>query len=86
MGTNANQQYTVRGVPPHIDRALRRKARSENKSLNEVLLESLVQSVDAAGGEPEFHDLDDCIGTWEDDPAVDAALAAQRSIDRKLWR
>src|SRR5947207_3282393 len=35
------RQYTVRGVPPLIDKELRKKARLSRRSLNEVTLETL---------------------------------------------
>ena len=34
-------QYTVRDVPANIDLALRRKAREEGRSLNQILREAL---------------------------------------------
>ena len=34
----------------------------------------------------EFHDLDDCIGTWREDPVVDRALREQDRVDGELWR
>jgi predicted HicB family RNase H-like nuclease len=36
-------QYTVRNIPEHVDRALRRKASEERKSLNEVLRDALIR-------------------------------------------
>jgi hypothetical protein len=40
----------VRNIPEHVDRALRRKAREERKSLNEVVRGALIR--EAAVGEP----------------------------------
>ena len=34
-------QYTVRGIPPDVDRALRRKAANRNQSLNQVIVDEL---------------------------------------------
>ena len=34
-------QYTLRNIPPIVDRALRRRARLEHKSLNQVAIDSL---------------------------------------------
>ncbi len=84
---SAGVQYTVRNVPPHTDRALRRKAREENKSLNDVLREALIK--EGSEGVPEsrvYHDLDHLAGTWQEDPDFDAALAAQDQVDAGLWR
>jgi hypothetical protein len=34
-------QYTVRGVPPHLDAELRREARKTGKTLNALVVETL---------------------------------------------
>ena len=34
----------------------------------------------------DSHDLDDCIGTWREDPVVDRALREQDRVDGELWR
>jgi hypothetical protein len=91
MQTKQSRQLTIRKVPVGVERALRRRARSEKKSLNQVAVEALARGagVDPASpnGEPaRFHDLDSVFGTWIEDPAFDAAVAAQRRIDPELWK
>ncbi len=79
-------QYTIRSVPASVDRALRGRAREEGKSLNQTALEALTR---AAGIGPKDHvytDLDDLIGTWEEDPKFDRAIADQDLIDPRLWQ
>jgi hypothetical protein len=34
----------------------------------------------------EHHDLDDLIGTWQEDPAFDAAIADFERVDEEVWR
>jgi hypothetical protein len=80
------RQYTIRRVPIAVDRVLRERARRERKSLNDVALDALRQAAELPEPPAVFTDLDDCIGTWEDDPAFDAALAAQDTVDESLWR
>jgi hypothetical protein len=80
------QQYTIRSVPPAIDRALRQRARSEGKSLNEVTLETLRRGLDLDAQPRVYHDLDRFVGTWVEDPAFDEAIAAQDQIDEDLWK
>jgi hypothetical protein len=55
-------QYTIRSVPPQIDKALRQQARSSGKSLNEVVVETLAKG---SGLQPSarFDDLDWFIGS-----------------------
>lgn len=78
-------QLTVRNVPSPIDRALRRKASSEHRSLNEVLVEALGRGVGSLEA-PFYDDLDHLAGTWEEDPGFDAAMVAQDQVDEGLWR
>jgi hypothetical protein len=77
-------QYTLRSVPPAVDLALRQRARREGKSLNEVVLDALAHGAGLHG--PVYTDLDDGIGTWREDPAFDAALKAQRRVNRPRCR
>jgi len=80
-------QYTLRNIPPALDAALRRKAREEGRSLNQVAVEALMRALGLGGEEPVRHrDLADVAGTWDADPAVDDALEDQRRIDPELWR
>jgi hypothetical protein len=79
-------QYTIRNVPRVVDRALRRRAERLSKSLNEVAVDALARGAGVEQEAKEQHDLDFLFGTWVDDPAVDAALGDQRSIDKDLWK
>lgn len=82
---SASAQLTVRNVPVSVDRALRRKAATEHRSLNEVLVEALGRG---GGGieAPVYDDLDHLAGTWKEDPGFDKALAEQDRVDEGLWR
>lgn len=79
-------QYTLRNIPPSLDAALRRKARAEGRSLNEVAVEALMRALGLEGEPIRHRDLRDVAGTWEADPAVDDALDDQRRVDPELWQ
>jgi hypothetical protein len=79
-------QYTLRNVPAAIDALLRRRAREEGKSLNEVALEALVRGLGAAGTPIKQRDLSDIAASWRGDRKTDEVLAEQRRIDPDLWR
>jgi plasmid stability protein len=81
-----NCQYTLRNIPPALDRALRERAEHEGKSLNQVAREALKRGVGLPEQEPALHDLDHLIGTWQDDPAFDEAIALQDTVDPEAWR
>ena len=83
---NMCMQYTIRRVPQNIDHALRRRAREQGKSLNEVMIEALARGSGLGELRVRQSDLGDIVGTWRDDPAFDAALAAQDAVDEELWK
>jgi len=70
-----SMQYTIRSISPRLDEALRRRAKSSGKSLNEVVIETLEQG---AGIVPEpvvYHDLDWFVGSGGFDESFDEAMA-----------
>jgi plasmid stability protein len=80
------KQYTIRDVPSKVDEALRRRAKREGKSLNQVAVEALTLAVGLAEERPAYRDLDDLAGTWVADPEFDAAVEAQDRVDSELWK
>lgn len=76
-------QYTIRGVPLEVDRALRRKAKQRKQSLNQVILEELIAG---AVGRKTRADFSDLVGQWVPDSGFDEILAAQRQIDFDKWK
>ena len=79
-------QYTVRSVPEEIDRAVRRRARREDKSINAVVVEALARGLDLDAAPVEYADLDHLIGTWQEDPAFDHAIADFDRVDADAWK
>jgi plasmid stability protein len=78
-------QYTVRGIPVTVDKALRQRARAKGKSLNEVAIEVLAEGI-GLEARLDRRDLSDIVGTWKKDAAIEAALAAQDEVDEGLWK
>jgi hypothetical protein len=76
-------QYTVRGIPREVDRALRRKAAQRKLSLNQVIVEELTAVTTGARKRADFHDI---AGKWTPDPAFDEIIASQRQIDPDKWK
>lgn len=81
-----SKQYTIRSVPAAIDRALRRLARQESKSLNTVAVEALARGLELDAKPAEHTDLDALIGSWQEDPGFDGAVADFEKIDEETWR
>ena len=86
MKTKARVQYTIRDVPRSVDRALRKRAVDQGRSLNAIVLEVLASAA-AVAKEPRVHDdLDHLIGSWVHDPETDRALDEQRKVDPRDWQ
>lgn len=81
---------TLRNIPKDLAKVLERKARSEGKSLNRVVLELLSRACGTANASPrvENSDFDSIFGAWTDEEAdeFDAVLREQRQIDPELWK
>ena len=79
-------QYTLRNVPPVVDSALRRRARLEHKSLNQLTIELLVMALGTDTVPARQRSLECISGSWHDDPDTERALIDQRRIDPEVWR
>jgi len=79
-------QYTIRGIPPIVDNALRQRARAAGKSLNETAVDALSEGAGVAGARRKRRSLRDIAGTWTAEKAVESALADQDRVDAELWR
>lgn len=81
-----SSQYTIRAVPAAVDRALRRQARAEGKSLNTVTIEALCRGLELDTQLVEHTDLDALIGTWQEDSGFDSAMADFERVDEEMWK
>ena len=81
-----SRQYTIRAVPEEVDRALRQRARREARSLNAVVVEALARGLELEAEPVRHTDLDDLIGTWQEDPDFDRAVADFERVDDDVWK
>ena len=79
-------QYTIRNVPEALDNALRDRAKSEKRSLNEVAIQALSRGIGFSKLTHRYRDLKDLVGSWKEDPDFDEAIADQHVIEEKLWK
>jgi hypothetical protein len=78
-------QYTLRRVPRSVDAELRRRARRQGKSLNQVAIEALSEAT-ARGGAPVVRrDFSEVVGTWVEDPETERILEEFRRVDPEEW-
>ena len=86
MKSNASIQYTIRHVPVRIDQSLRQKSKQARQSLNATAVAALTKGLGLADEPLRYHDLDPLAGTWQEDAAFNAAVAAQDQVDARLWK
>jgi hypothetical protein len=78
-----NLQYTIRGIPPEVDRVLRRRAAQRKQSLNQIVVDELIA---VTTGQRKRADFGDLVGKWAPDPAFDKIIASQRRVDPAKWK
>jgi plasmid stability protein len=78
------RQLTIRGVPDEVVEHLERRARSQGRSMNATINMILAQ----AAGIDERRQRLERYATWTAADLAEAtdAVAAQRTIDERLWR
>ena len=81
-----SRQYTIRAVPEEIDRALRQRAGREAGSLDAVVVEALARGLELEAEPVRRTDLDDLVGTWQEDPDFDRAVADFERVDDDAWK
>lgn len=87
IGMNS-MQYTIRGIPPSLDKALRIMSRKSGRSLNAVTLEVLKIGIGIPHSAEPNHDLDDLFGKLDKTEAkrLDKAVEELRTIDKRDWQ
>lgn len=78
-------QYTIRNIPPDLDKALKARAKRLGKSVNQIALEALANLVDKPVRKRSLRDMP---GAWSKAEAAkfDRFLEEQRAIDEELWK
>lgn len=79
-----SRQLTVRGVPDAVAQRLEQLGRAQGRSMNALINSILAQ---AAGIDARRDRLERYV-TWTAEDLAEArdAIAAQRTIDERLWR
>ena len=81
-------QYTIRNISKKADQVLRRRAKDENKSLQQVAKEALElgAGIVPQGKHPvKYRDLSDIAGTYVYDPGFEEAMRDQDQVDPRDW-
>jgi hypothetical protein len=81
---------TIRGIEPGLDRVIKSRAKQNNLSVNQWILQTL-KKVTGLGKEPAFkkyHDLDALAGGWSKEEAKTFQKNTQifEKIDGEVWK
>lgn len=80
-------QYTIRSVPPQLDRVLKKRAKQSGKSFNQTVIETLSQQTFGKPSVPKDEDnLDWLFGKGKLDKGFYEAMEDFSKIDKELWR
>lgn len=86
MGT-----ISIRGVDDQLARLLKEKARQGNKSVNQMILDTLKKQFGLEKPKrfsAQHHDLDQLFGLWsqEEFDRMRKNIDEQRQVDEEVWR
>ena len=81
-------QYTIRGISPSLDKALRARAKRENKSFNQTLVHVLEKGAGMAHERSDEDFFRNFIGMGKDllDDRFYEAIADQSRIEPEMWK
>jgi hypothetical protein len=81
---------TLRNLPPHLAKIIRKKVDETGASVNKAVIRLLEESLGTKKkkGPALHHDLDMLTGSWSKQEAAsfEKALEQQRAIDKDLWQ
>ena len=82
---------TIRGIEPQVSEKLKRTAAKQGKSVNQLTVEIIEQSLGFKKEKKysrEYDDLDDLFGRWSQTEfqEIHSKIASERQIDPELWQ
>jgi len=81
----SNAQYTIRNIPPEVDRVLRLRAKKKKQSFNQTLVDALRQSTKVENGTGRKGEFDWLYGSGGIGKEELGAFKAQRVVDKESW-
>ncbi len=81
---------TVRGIDPILSEKLKRAAKEEGRSVNQIVIDTMKQSFGIKKEKKYtmvYHDLDHIFGRWstEEFERIQEKIDKERKIDKELW-
>jgi hypothetical protein len=79
-------QYTIRNIPPEVDRVIRKRASQSGKSFNQTVVDLLSLQTFGTTDPPANKGLESFFGLNTLDDTFDEAIRDQSKVDKKLWQ
>jgi hypothetical protein len=79
-------QYTIRNIPPQVDKALKKRAKQSGKSFNQTVIELLSLQVLGTTESSEENNFEWLFGRKSLDKGFDEAVEKLSHVDEKLWQ
>ena len=81
-----NIQYTIRNIPPEVDRIIKKRSKQSGKSFNQTVVDLLSFQTLGTTKIPTDSNFDWLFGANTLDDSFDEAIKGLSQIDEKLWR
>jgi len=80
------QQITIRGIDPEIEQEIRRSAKENQKSINQIVKEIIHKEFKRP--EPAAASLKELSGgwTWTEAAEFEASITSCEQIDEEMWK
>ncbi len=79
-------QYTIRSIPPAVDRVIRKRSKQSGKSFNQTVVDLLALQTLGTTKPPVDDNFDWLYGAGTLDESFDEAIQDLSRIDEKLWQ
>jgi hypothetical protein len=79
-------QYTIRNIPPEVDRVIKKRSRQSGKSFNQTVVDLLSLQTFGTTDVPTSNNFDWLFGANTLDDSFDGAIKDLSQIDEKLWQ
>ena len=81
-------QYTIRNIPPAVDKVIRKRAKQTGKSFNQTLVDLLSLQTFGTTKPKLDENFDWLFGAGKDslDESFDDAIAELSQVDEELWQ
>lgn len=79
-------QYTIRNIPPEVDRVIRKRSQQTDKSFNQTVVDLLALQTLGTINPPDDANFDWLYGANTLDVSFDKAIKDLSQIDKNIWK